>query len=156
MPYFILGIIVKMNSKQLLPIIFNKYCIAVCCLSFVFTQYIENEFIKILSVSIGIIAFTGIFFHIFKNEKISNLRASKALFFIGTSTLEIYLLHNFVVMGLRKGFPILQHLKVLAGTIYEFPIYLALALFITAVCIVIVNMMKKIKIYKYIFPAVAH
>ncbi len=156
MPYFILGIIVKMNSKYLLPLILNKYCIAICCLSFIFTQYIENEYLKIVSVSIGIAAFTGIFFHIFKYEKINNLRASKALFFIGTSTLEIYLLHNFIILGLKKVFPILQNLKGLAGTIYEFPIYLVLALLITVFCIVLVNMMKKIKIYKYIFPSAVH
>jgi len=150
-PYFIMGIFVKMNQEMLMSVILNKYFIGICCIGFVVVQDIPTP-ARMLCVAAGILALFGLAYNLFKFECVRDSKVSKALRFIGTSTLEIYLLHYFVIHFLKTCVPFLQQLGAFKGSIYEFPLFFGLSMLIVAACLLAVYILKKLKIYNYIFP----
>ena len=104
--FFWLGTFVKKNFESFIRITDNQYVIAICLCLFVPSAIFSKEIyyssieLKLLSfLSSGlfgiIIAFT--FFRRNKNLFSKNKRIGKALQFIGQRTLDIYLLHYFVL-----------------------------------------------------------
>lgn len=150
--YFILGIVFRINENSLLNIITNRFTFLISLILFFTVQHFIGywriyTFIQAIS-GICIVFYT--FNLISKSEVISNSRFSDKLKKIGRLTLEIYLLHYFVIFSLRK-FSAIQYLHNLADTPYEPVIALVLAVIVTYTSIAIATILKKIKVYKLIF-----
>ncbi len=71
---------------------------------------------------------------------------------IGCSTLEIYLIHYFIVYSVREN-AYLECLGAVQNSIYEFPILLMLSIIICNLCLLAVRLLKYLNVYYLIFPA---
>ena len=145
--FFILGVFVKKYFNSFVSLTNNKYFIGFIIVSFVFLLCFENKLEspiveKVLFVVYGllgvIIVFT--FFRKYEDSFIQNKRIGFALQYIGRRTLDIYLIHYFIVP---------RSLYVL-GTFFEhdnnysleFIITLALSLLVISICLVISNVIR--------------
>ena len=109
--------------------------------------------ISILSYATG---FFGIYIILFTIYKLSHYFTNNFILNwlsnIGSLTLEIYLLHYFIICSVLPKFQLFQVLKMhFLNTYWEFPIYICLSIVIAVVCLLIVKLLRHLKIYKYIF-----
>lgn len=99
----------------------------------------------------------GIYFMLFLVYSISNKsdasnKLSLWLSQLGKLTLEIYLLHYLIIYATLKNFLILDTIqKSFINSIFEFPIFISLSILIVLVCILVVFVFKRLKIYKFLF-----
>lgn len=70
---------------------------------------------------------------------------------VGSMTLEIYLLHYFLLMALKESDLITNLLPSVINTPFEFPVYMSLSVAITAICLVFVWILKKCGCYMLLF-----
>lgn len=75
----------------------------------------------------------------------------RALTATGTSTLEIYLMHYFIIR-LLAGVSFLKNVLLpLRDTIWEFPAFMTVSVAVTAICVLTVGIFKRIRIYPLFF-----
>lgn len=101
----------------------------------------------------GIVLAVSIFIHLehLKNRYVT--KVLKWLSYIGTATLEIYLLHYFVI-HFTTSLMISSGVKQIIDTWLEFPIFLALSIVVASVVLLFVKLLKEVGAYQYIFPDV--
>lgn len=112
--YFVLGIFVRKYYSKIIKIISNRYVSSIILIGFLLPQILlyNNNFQSSLITGMWIcVKFAGvlsilIFFHSLKDFFDRNGIISKALTYIGVSTLEIYYLHYYFIPDLwfMKGF----------------------------------------------------
>lgn len=151
-PYFYLGIFFKMNNVQVLNFLNNKYFALACLVVFLSSLSLPMNFlVHIICAVTGIVIVHYFFWFLFRKKQVQESKLSHILEYVGTMTLEIYLLHYFIIEGLKwvPGLPILSSLK---NTALEVPIYMLCSLGIICMCFAVVYLMKRIGIYDYAFP----
>lgn len=154
--YFVGGMLLKMNLKYLRKIIANRY-VAMSCVCCFFAVYLGIEWRKylfpfyVMGFS-AIIALFHIFATLFNSERIIQSHVSKWIQYLGTMTLEIYLLHFYVFTLLRNhvGY---EWLTFHVNKPWEFVVVITLSAGIALICLSIVNLLKKIRVYRFIFPS---
>lgn len=165
LPYLILGIVAKMSVGA-----FNKMCSSVkwfVAMLVIFTttylfreellerQVVEKIMPYVLGFS-GIIICNMFFAFLYRFAIVAESKIMRGLTCIGTATLEIYLLHYFIVFGIReiaKGSQLSAMLDSISNTVAELPIYIILSVVVAEICMAIVFLLKKTRIYRYLFPA---
>lgn len=168
LPYLILGIVAKMYIDK-----FNRICRSIKCLVTmiaIFTttyfyretlleyQVIEKIVPYVLAFS-GIIICNIIFSFLYRITFVAESGIMKGLTFIGTSTLEIYLLHYFIVFGVKS---ITEHTQVgdlldsICNTVFELPIYIVLSVIVAEICLFVTYQLKNTGIYRFLFPEAKH
>lgn len=165
LPYLIFGMAAKMYAGQFEKISSSVYWLISClALFFIINKY--GDIYPPMSVA-GvtrdiILAFTGIiiinilFFYIYKSKFLRSTFVMNGLAFIGTWTLEIYLLHYFCLFFLKEFFIIPQlgdMLRAISNTVYELPVCILLSTLVAVICLGIVHFFKIIKIHRFIFPS---
>ncbi|MBD5230778.1 MAG: acyltransferase [Bacteroidales bacterium] len=113
----------------------------------------------IVSICVGGIlslftAFAGIYVMLFTFYKLSNYFFKhitfRAFSFVGSMTLEIYLLHYFLLSF--KEIPGIRHLiNSTTNTLWEFPVVATASILIILFCLLIVWLLRSIKIYPLLF-----
>jgi fucose 4-O-acetylase-like acetyltransferase len=145
--FFYLGILVKRHFDEFLQIINKHYVIILVISCFVLMAYLphsENVIFSYLIFALGGISGMIMIFTLFRNLYTSSLlhlpssifhQPSAILQYIGTRTLDIYLLHYFILP--RFLLPYGEQLRAYDFPPLEFLVALALALVIVAVCLLI-------------------
>ena len=83
----------------------------------------------------------------------------RGLTFIGTSTLEIYLLHYFIVFGIKSISDLTtagEMLDSICNTVFELPVYIVLSVIVAEICLFAVYQLKNTGIYRFLFPEAKH
>ena len=97
----------------------------------------------------------NIFYMMLNSKIIASSKLIRSLIFIGKFTLEIYLIHYFIIFifkSITGSNLVFDYLTGICNTIFEFPILIILSIIIAAICISIVFIIKKARVYKYLFP----
>lgn len=152
-PFFIMGMIVKIQHEQFNRISSNRIFVLGASIIFILSIVLsEYPLMNMVSAISGIIIIYSIFFYL---ENLNHPIVTKiygVLSIIGTSTLEIYLLHYYFVFSFRGK---LDFLASLCGTNMEFPVYFILSVLICAICLISVKLFKKIHINGILFPSLS-
>ena len=110
----------------------------------------HNNYMSILTGFFGIYIMLFTIYklsHYFTNNLILNWLSN-----IGSLTLEIYLLHYFIICSVLPNFQLFQVLKMrFLNTSWEFPVYICISIVVAFVCLLIVKLLRHLKIYKYLF-----
>lgn len=148
-PFVLLGCLFRINKD----LIINKYFIP-SYWWITFSLFIVSVLIR-NSVSNMLLGITSIAMLFYLSSKIpisffdSNI--GKILSFCGQRTLEIYLLHYFIIALLGR-LKFVSFLSKYCGSLFEFPIYAAIAFFILTCCLFFYEALKYCKIDTFIFP----
>lgn len=152
--YFIGGMLLKRNFDFLLPYITNIYAaiigIALFYASYNYGAGFLSPFITGFS---AILVIHYIVYKLFKYKSVSSSKISRCLQLVGTMTLEIYLLHYFVIYSVRL-FTGTDWLAYHINQPWEFVFVLALSVCVALVCLGAVKLFKTLRIYHLIFPQV--
>ena len=152
MPYFTLGILFKINNDRILKIITNKIFVLASFIAFIALLSIPmNALVHIGCAVAGISIIHYLFWKIFQYKSILESRISYLLQYIGTLTLEIYLLHYFIIEAL-KIVPDINILTGLKNTLFEFPVYLILSSIIICGCLGCLYLFKILRLNRFLFP----
>lgn len=97
--------------------------------------------------------FVSVFSIIYEKTTFKYYKVSNYLGKIGRTTLEIYLLHYFI---LRLFFlPMCQrYIAIVIDNSWEIPVTLIMSLGVTILCMLIVKVLKAIKVYNLFFPEI--
>lgn len=140
--FFYLGILIKRHFDDFLRLTNKRYVLVAVIACFAIMAYLphfENVTISYMVFAIAGISGTIMIFTLFRylgNSRLSPLTSLHSpLNCIGTRTLDIYLLHYFVLP--RFLLPYGEQLRACESTPLEFLVALALALVIVAVCLLI-------------------
>lgn len=152
-PFFIMGMLVKIQKDAFNRLCSNRIFFIVALIIFTMTVIIRQyNLIGLISAVSGIIIIYSIFLYFENHKKRSVEKTFGLLSIIGTSTLEIYLLHYFYIYTFRNTLD-LNLLASVSGSIMEFPIYFTIGVAICALCLLTVEIFKKLHIHKIIFPS---
>lgn len=160
--YFAFGIVFRLYITEVKKYIISKYSSIVAIICYIYTLIDPFHFESIFPGSHVILnIFRALFaciicFNLFKllqNWKwFKNSVVSKLLKFIGGSTLEIYLLHFFLVEIIGNNEFLMQSLLPVTGTCYEFPVLFVISGLIAMCCLAIVKILDILKIKWIVFP----
>lgn len=154
--YFIIGMLYKLNESRIKQAVTNIYsCLFYLTLSIaiLFFNPIHSFIINEVLVAGLLIAFIfSAASNIYKSKTVNNSYFTTFMVYIGQMTLEIYLLHYFVI-AFFKTTNISHYLEPHINKWSEFPVFLSISLVILATCIGFVFILKKINLYKPIFKA---
>ena len=152
-PYFAFGIICSMNKDLFHRILENKYFTFVIILLFCIGFYVNRFYLSIPSNVIIIllwfivtflIGFAGLLivyntFRVYKDSFSSDKKIGRMLQYIGKRTLEIYLLHYFLLPTL----PALGNMLSKSNNfVLELVVGLFISLLVIAVCLVVSNILR--------------
>lgn len=168
LPYVILGIVAKMYIDK-----FNQICQsvkwAVALIAIFIATYIYRETLSeyqvIEKIVPYVLAFSGIiicniiFSFLYRFTFVAESRIMRGLTFIGTSTLEIYLLHYFIVFGVKSITDLTtagEMLDSICNTVFELPVYVVLSVIVAEICLFVVYQLKNTGIYRFLFPEAKH
>lgn len=152
LPYFFAGILLRANYDKFLKIITNKIVATISFVIFIVAFILwDNELSYIFTAFSAIIFIHALAFYLFKNDKVVEHKISQGLIYLGTMTLEIYLLHYFFLIPLGK-YEIGGYLNAIANTTFEIPTILILSVLVSVVCLLVVRFLKLIRINNFIFP----
>ncbi|MBR6745856.1 MAG: acyltransferase [Muribaculaceae bacterium] len=168
LPYVILGIVAKMYIDK-----FNQICQsvkwAVALIAIFIATYIYRETLSeyqvIEKIVPYVLAFSGIiicniiFSFLYRFTFVAESRIMRGLTFIGTSTLEIYLLHYFIVFGIKSISDLTtagEMLDSICNTVFELPVYIVLSVIVAEICLFAVYQLKNTGIYRFLFPEAKH
>lgn len=155
MPFFIMGMIAKIQREQFNSLCSNGACVLFALIVFILSViYPQYSLLGLISAISGIIIIYSIFYYFENLKRPIVFKVFNLLSIIGTSTLEIYLLHYFFIYSFREVLN-LDYLASISGTIMEFPIYFVVSVVICAICLFTVRIFKKLHIYGMLFPAVS-
>lgn len=149
-PFLLAGCIVKVHWKDI-----ERYClnrVAFLCITVVFIGAIifRNSITNVLIAFCGIGMTIIISYNLPKAimySKICNL-----LSFIGTKTLEIYLIHYFIIALMQHIDAIPAHCIPFCNSVLEFPVYMSLSLIIVGMSLLSVYILKFLMVYGLVFP----
>lgn len=151
--YFLGGVLLKMNFDRVLTVMTNKYfvltCVAIFCVLFNWKDDVTVRFIEGFT-AIVVLHYVAVM--LFKRDRFAASKVSRGLQYIGTMTLEIYLLHFIVFSGIKKWVGsewIAPHIN----KPWEFVVVITLSAGIALICLSIVYLLKKIRVYRFIFPS---
>lgn len=164
-PYLILGMIAKMYAGRFEKVISSRRILIACCVIFA-VLYLQEDLARksmlfgtfryyLLSIA-AIVILNILFFHIYKVKALASNFVMKGLAFIGTCTLEIYLLHYFIIFGIKnylQGPELMEWLRGLSNTVYELPVSLAVSVVFALICIGFVRLLKLAGIHRFVFPS---
>lgn len=164
LPYLIFGIISNIYINNFNKLNRSLWWSIASVLTFTVTLWLINKlsvnFIfsilsgMVLSLS-GIMMIFNIFYMMLNSKIIASFKLIKSLIFIGKFTLEIYLIHYFIIFifkSITGSNLVFDHLTGICNTIFEFPILIMLSIVIASICVSIVYIIKKARLYKYFFP----
>lgn len=152
LPYFYLGIMLKMNQQIVLKILTNKWTAIGSAIVFIVSLNISMNFIiHFIAAISGIAVCYYIVYRVYRIKRFADSPVSRMLQNIGTMTLEIYLIHYFILFACRS-LPGLEYLASARNTCLELPVFIAVSLLVIGGCYLIVEAFKKIGIYSYLFP----
>lgn len=110
----------------------------------------HNSYISILTGFFGIYIMLFTIYNLTRKINANN-RIVIWLSFVGSMTLEIYLIHYFILSTIHQ-FDFMESLKLhIVNTSWEFPIYICLSIVVAVMCLLIVKLLRHLKIYKYLF-----
>lgn len=145
--FFIMGLFVRKYFKSFVSLTNNKYFIGFIIVTFVVLLCLENKLDspipeKVLFVAYGllgvIIVFT--FFRKYEESFIQNKRLGYALQYIGRRTLDIYLIHYFIVP--RNLNDVGSFFGLNCNPSLEFFVTLVLSLLVILICLVISSLIR--------------
>ena len=169
-PYFAFGIICSMNKERFHKVLQNKWfyiaIIILFCIGFCLCQYrspkLGGNVILTLSYSIinKLVSLMGLLivyncFRVYQNSFVSTKKVGKALQYIGKRTLDIYLIHWFLLPYLPQiGELLSASSKIYNNVVLELVIGGGFSLIVIAVCLVVSNILRTSPILaKYLFGA---
>ena len=162
--YFILGCIAKIylpaftsfykkHRYGITAVVF--YCIiAVILLNLIqYAPYLEDT-LEVLCSCLGITAMLYLFHRLLQVKSTFVQRICSYLAIIGTSTLQIYLMHYFFINILSESFlrSITLQIGERFGSPAEMLFHVIMAIVIAGLCLLTVKLMKSIGIYRFVFP----
>lgn len=148
--FFILGMIGRIYSDKITSFFGKKWVLLVSPILFIllFNLGLAKELVYSRFVSIaGVIMMMSLFLFF---EKKMPRRCINWLSTLGTLTLEIYLLHYFVIYFVHHHVNT-KGLTVCVNTLYEFPVVFLIGILIIGLCLLFVRLLKRLNIYKYLF-----
>lgn len=152
--FFVIGMIAKIHLEQFNRFCSNTVCVLGCLIMFgmliIYPPY--NTITGWTSSITGIIIVYSMFYYLGKLQRPIVSKLLSRLSIIGTSTLEIYLLHYFFISVFMKTLD-LSFLASVSGTAAEFPIFFVLSIFICVLCLLSVGILKKLHVYRFLFPS---
>lgn len=152
-PFFIFGMIAKIQREQFHRLCSNALCVLAVFIVFVLSIiYPKYSLLGLISAVSGIFVIYSIFYFFENLNKSSVSKTFRIMAVLGSSTLEIYLLHYFFIYIFRETLN-LNILASLSGSIMEFPVYFAFSVFICILCLCAVELFKKMHIYNMLFPS---
>ena len=86
------------------------------------------------------------------NRSNPNSKVLHALAYIGTMTLEIYLIHYFIIELMKNGMNCSLY-AFSRGSVIEFPVFIMTSICIVVLCLLIVLFLKRLGLYRFIFPS---
>lgn len=136
--FFYMGILIKRHFDEFLQITNKHYVIILVISCFALMAYLphsENVTISYLIFALGGISSMIMIFTLFRNLYTSSIihLPSSILQYIGTRTLDIYLLHYFFLPRFLLSYG--EHLRAYDSASLEFLVALALAFVIVAICL---------------------
>lgn len=161
--YFILGCIAKMYINYFHMVcrrhnfgIFAMICYTVIALTAtIYSEALSKFQFAIVSIACGVVGIISMMYLFYWLSQVRNRLVKRLLSYlsiVGTSTLPIYLFHYFCLSTVHKfGENVIANKVV--GTALEVPFVIVFAVFVVIICILIVNIMKKLGIYSFIFPS---
>lgn len=154
-PFFIMGMITKIQKERFNHLCYNIGFVSFALIIFVFSfacpQY---SLLGLTSAITGIIITYSVFYYLANINSPLVIKTFGLLSIIGTSTLEIYLLHYFFIYSSREMIN-LDFLASISGTLIEFPIYFIVSVFICVLCLLCVRVLKKSHVYGLLFPSIS-
>ncbi|MCH5328272.1 MAG: acyltransferase family protein [Coprobacter sp.] len=151
-PFFLAGILFKLNEDMLSPVLTNRYTAGIAFLLFVL-GYNKVIFLpRFCDGILGILFIHYAVYRLFCFKTVSQSSLAGILCHIGTMTLEIYLLHYFCIHALD---PVWKNgwLAAQVNTWAELPLVLTSSVVIVSMCLAIVRVLKQIRLYPLLFPA---
>lgn len=150
-PYLLLGFLAKMYYDDITGKLLRLDLLTIAVLFFVFT-ILKPQF-SCFTLVPAVCAIYIIHYILFKlKDRIHDTYFERIFTLIGTSTLEIYLIHYIVILGLSNIGGLILFGKSISNTIWEFPVYIVFSGIIALICIGIVRVLKVVNINKLFFP----
>lgn len=161
-PYFILGILFRANIKELKWVLTGMPIMIISVLIFLACQipiggdsYLFENCKEIIAGLSSVVFINAATFHIYKIPVVSSCKVSAILQRIGTKTLDIYLLHYFIMYAFGKTY-ITQRLEPFINSVYEFPVFMTVSIMIVVMCLCTVFILKKTSLYSPLFKLALH
>lgn len=169
-PYFAFGVICSMNKELFHKVLQNKwfyiaiiilFCIGFCLCRYILPKLGDNAILTLSSSIIDkLVSFMGLLivyncFRVYQNSFVSTKKVGKALQYIGKRTLDIYLIHWFLLPYLPQiGELLSASNKIYNNVVLEFVIGGGLSLIVVGFCLLISNILRTSPILaKYLFGA---
>lgn len=151
MPYLLLGFMTKMYYDDITKNLLRKRIVIIAALLFTFTV-IKPQY-SCFTLVPAVCAIYIIHYLFFKlKDRMNGSLLERVLTLFGTTTLEIYLIHYIVLLGLSNVSALVLFGKSVCNTVWEFPAYFPLCIIVAAICIGIVRLLKILKINRIFFP----
>lgn len=156
--FFLSGAICKMMYHHIQMIVGSiSFLITMACLFAVSYLLIDSPYSRMISCTLtsmffGISFFISLFSILFSKTTFSSTKAANLLGIIGRSTLEIYLLHYFVLSALFNK-NLKPYFEIMSDSWYYIPCILLLTFAVISICLTIVKTLKHLRVYSYVFPS---
>lgn len=152
--FFLGGIIFRMIYPRIyakINSIRTLLTAAICFTAFLCIQ--GNPIISLLTSCAGIILVIALYSILYTRTTFSGTRTARLLEVIGKSTLEIYLIHYFIIEILKYEHlrSVIEHI---CGMWLEFPVYFTISILIAITCIGIAKALHLFNISNFIFPTI--
>ena len=154
-PYVAVGVLFRANYERILPYIMHPLtaigCLAIYIAAYFAMNFPDNRFILGFA---AIIVIHYVVCRLFEVRRISGSAIVKGLKYVGTLTLEIYLMHYFLIhlIGLAHQTGRLSWLDGFVGGAVEFPLIMVIVIGVVLVCIGAVRILKALRAYRLLFP----
>lgn len=150
--YLIFGMLLRINEERLLKLVTGLPVFIVCLVIFFCARYIlSNDIIySLLEGLSGICIVFFIFRQISDFKRFANSKFMCELKNIGKHTIEIYLLHYFVIYGVKK-LPITELFEQLHSTAFAFFVAMIMAVFVTYLVLLFAAFLRRVKLYNILF-----
>lgn len=152
MPFIILGIAFRINEDALAKVITSTYTFVAVLATFFMAWHVIHQPTLLFDVEgiCGVCIIYYVFNKLYGIKRIEQSRGSRMVEHVGQNTLEIYLLHYFVILGISRLCPegMFHALRHMPG---ECVIVLAMAAIITAITLGIARLLRQARLYRIIF-----
>lgn len=89
-------------------------------------------------------------------SKFLKTRFGNFICWLGSSTFEIYLLHYFIIELLKRSDSVINFLRPLLNTMFEFPVFLSFSIIVALLCASLAKHVLPIRLRQLIFPKYGH
>lgn len=151
-PYFIGGMLLKINYPSLQRYLLNRWTAFVSLLLFaVAVAFKETPGMTYLGAVTAIVFFFSLFHQLWENRAIAQSRIGRGLAWLGTMTLEIYLMHYFIIYTIRYSGGG-RFIEPFINQPWEFPVIMAMCVAVAMTCLGAVWLLKRLRLYGLLFP----